>query len=379
MDNSSAEASGMPTSGMAEGAPMGFQDASLTDLPAFKLGNYTDNQAATGTTVIIAPAGVIGACDVRGGGPATRETDLLRPEMAAQEVHAIMLSGGSAFGLAAADGVMRELEARGIGLKFAGMCVPIVPSACIFDLMVGKSDVRPDATFGAAAVAAAFDEGGFSEGNVGAGAGASVGKLLGPERSMKSGLGLCVLRCGNAVLGAVVAVNACGSVVDTNGITVAGASDGNGGVIDADVACALAASALAGTVPGAVNVSTRSNASGMPQQAGARDSDSSADVRAHANTTIGCVFTNIALAKAQAAKVAAMTHDAFARAITPVHTPNDGDTVFCLSSGEVQVGDPVDLAGIMACEAMRQAILRSVRAAKGAYGLPCASDLAAGN
>lgn len=336
-----------------EGIPAAIEPASLADLPAFKLGNATDEAAGTGTTVIVAPAGVIGAVDVRGGGPATRETDLLRPDCAAEQVFAVMLSGGSAFGLAAADGVMGELEQHGIGLAFAGHCVPIVPSACLFDLLVGDSAVRPDASFGRTAVAAALAGEPFREGNVGAGTGASVGKLLGLDRMMKSGLGCQVLRFGEAIVGAVVAVNACGSVVGRAGGAIAGPIGDDGVPMQPQDSLAASLGALR-------------NPRGMGADA------------MSANTTIGCVFTNVKLTKAQAAKVASMTHDAYARAITPVHTPNDGDTAFCLTSGEVEATDPVDMAGILACEAMQEAIYRAIYLAKSAYGLPAATDMRKG-
>lgn len=331
-----------------------LESASIADLPAFRLGNATDASAGTGTTVVVVPHGAIGGVSVRGGGPATRETDLLRPENMVERVFAVMLSGGSAFGLAAADGVMHALEEAGIGLKFSNMCIPIVPSACLFDLMVGDSAVRPDASFGRAAVRAALEGAPFEEGVVGAGTGASVGKLLGPDRSMKSGLGLEIMRFGDIVVGAVVAVNACGCVVDRDGSVIAGMRDEHGCMVASESIVPAALSAL--------------------QQLG--DADAAGETAALANTTIGCIMTNAALTKAQASKVADMTHDAFARAITPVHTPNDGDTVFCLASGEVgNLVDPVSTVGMLACEAMQQAIYRAVRRADEAYGLPAAGTV----
>jgi len=329
----------------------GIERATTADLPAFCLGNATDAQAGTGTTVIVARHGATGGVSVRGGGPATRETDLLRPENMVEQVFAVMLSGGSAFGLAAADGVMQALEEAGIGLKFADMCIPIVPSACLFDLLVGDSNVRPDAAFGRAAVRAALEGAPFEEGIAGAGTGASVGKLLGPDRSMKSGLGLEVLRFGDVIVGAVVAVNACGCVVDRDGSVIAGMRDENGQLL-----------APESIVPAALSVLQQLS-----------DADATGETAAIANTTIGCIMTNAALTKAQASKVADMTHDAFARAIMPVHTPNDGDTVFCLASGEVgNLFDPVSTVGLLACEAMQHAIYRAVRRAGEAYGLPAA-------
>ncbi|MCH4183950.1 MAG: P1 family peptidase [Eggerthellaceae bacterium] len=330
-----------------------FSEASLSDVPAFYLGNETDISDGTGTTVIIAPKGVIAGCDVRGGGPATRETDLLRSENMVHQVHAIMLSGGSAFGLAAADGVMRALDKAGIGLSFAGMHVPIVPSACLFDLALGRSDIRPDAEFGRHAVEHALARDPFERGCVGAGTGASVGKILGFEHAMKSGLGLNVVRYGSLVVGAVVAVNASGSIVDRQGRVIAGARDAHGKLI--------------------------SRADALPYELDAihayGNALTDADKRASENTSIGCVFTNACLTKAQANKVASMTHDAYGRAIYPVHTPNDGDTIFCMASGEVTVPAPVDMVGLLSCVAMREAIYDSVYQATDGYGLPSIQGL----
>ena len=332
------------------------QAASMDDLPAFKLGNWTDGDAGTGTTVVVAPAGALGACDVRGGGPATRETDALRPENMAQEVHAVVLSGGSAFGLAAATGVVEELERAGIGLQFAGMCVPIVPAACLFDLIVGDAHVRPDARFGVRAVQAALSGEPFAQGNFGAGTGASVGKILGMDHAMKSGLGLSVVRFNSLVVGAVVAVNACGTVFDAEGTPLAGIRGKDGAPLSADEALPLILAAL----------------EAMDPRGGSTPFEGEGPGAAVTNTTIGCVMTNAKMTKAQAAKVAAMAHDAFGRAINPVHTPNDGDAIFCLSSREVDVFDSVDTVGMLACKAMRQAICNAVTHAEAAYGLPAA-------
>lgn len=325
-----------------------FQPTTLSSLPAFRCGHATDPDGATGCTVIIAPEGMTCGVDVRGGGPATRETDLLRPENMIELVHAVVLSGGSAFGLAASTGVMDELAERGIGFPLGNARVPIVVGACLFDLLVGKS-AYPDAALGrAAAQAALAGEMPLAEGNVGAGCGATVGKLLGPERAMKSGFGICGLAFGELSAVALVAVNALGSVRDAEGRWIAGCRDGKGGVMDP--LAAFEAAALAEN-------DGRNRAASGPC----------------ANTTIGAVLTNARLTKAQAAKTASIAHDAYARAIKPVHTSNDGDTVFACASGEKEAS--ADLVAVLATEAMQGAIERAVRCAEGAYGLPAACDL----
>ncbi|HIW76182.1 MULTISPECIES: P1 family peptidase [Gordonibacter] len=326
--------------------------ASLTDLSAFHCGHAHNNDAGTGCTVVVAPAGATCGVDVRGGGPATRETDLLRPENMIEAVHAVVLSGGSAFGLAASTGVMEELATRGIGFEVGGARVPIVVGACLFDLLVGEN-AHPDAAMGQAACRAALDAAPgavLAEGNVGAGTGASVGKLLGPERAMKAGFGVCGLRMGEVVACALVAVNALGTVRGADGTWIAGCRNDAGQVMEPLEAFAALASAGAG--------------------AGAE-----AGTAPCTNTTIGVVLTNARLTKAQAKKVSSTTHDAYARAIKPVHTLNDGDTIFTFASGEVDASP--DAVAILATEAMQGAIERAVLTATSAYGLPAASDLPA--
>lgn len=325
-----------------------LQPATLADLPAFRVGHAQDDAAATGCTVIVAPAGAACGVAVRGGGPATRETDLLKPENMIEAVHAVVLSGGSAFGLEASCGVMDALAERGIGFTLGEACVPIVTGACLFDLLVGEPR-HPDKVMGRAAAEAAladgYDGAALPQGNVGAGAGATVGKLGAPQAAMKSGLGWSALRAGEVVVAALVAVNALGHVRAADGSWLAGTRGADGRVMDPLEAFAQAAAAQAA-------------AAGAPVT----------------NTTIGAVLTNARLTKAQATKVASVAHDAYARAIKPVHTMNDGDTVFAFASGEAEA--PVDVVGVMAAEAMEQAIRNAVTAARGACGLPAACDLA---
>lgn len=315
----------------------------IRDIPGIYVGHATNAQAGTGCTVIVCPKGAVGGVDVRGGAPATRETDLLRPEETVQELDAVVLSGGSAYGLAASVGVTEELERRGIGLDVMVCKVPIVSGACLFDLACGDHSVRPDAQMGAAAVADAFDnaDAPLPRGNVGAGTGCTVGKLAGPDHAMKSGLGMDVEKAGELVCGAVSAVNACGDVRDPEtGKAIAGVR-GESGKVGSSVDAMLAMAAQ------------------MPLS--------------RTNTTISCVVTNAKLTKAEATKVAQMSADAYAHAISPTHTTNDGDTIFVMATGEVEA--QVDLVGTLATKALGRAIADGALQAESAYGLPAARDL----
>lgn len=322
-----------------------FERASLADLPAFGVAHETNAKAGTGCTVVVMPQGAVCGADVRGGGPATRETDLLRPENMIQKVHSVVLSGGSAFGLAASTGVMDALAEKRIGFQLGSACVPIVVEACLFDLLVGEN-VFPGHDEGYAAATAALAAweakatgGTLAQGNVGAGCGATVGKLLGPQAAMKGGFGWAGLKVKDLVVAALVAVNACGNVCDRTGRWIAGCHDGAGNVMDPREAVCRAFAAA-----------------------------SAAEDAPCTNTTLGVVLTNARLTKAETTKAASMAHDAYARAIEPVHTMNDGDTIFVAASGEVEAR--MDAVGMMACEAMRDAIVNAVTFAEPAYGLP---------
>lgn len=368
-----------------------------------KIGHASNVEAATGCTVILCEKGATAGVDVRGGGPATRETDLLRPENMVQQIHAVVLSGGSAFGLDAASGVMRWLEERGHGFDVGVAQVPLVCGASLFDLQIGRADVRPDAAMGYAACedAACLDERPVAQGNVGAGTGATVGKLLGPQFSMKAGLGYAPVERGELYVGALVAVNAAGHVVDEAGATLAGTRDPEDVAREyPPVSSVQKDSGSRGlSVPVDVNAAENSSqgaASGMhasarparvlsPEEAFERMLDA-ADAAKEAgkavspfsgNTTIGCVITNATLTKAQATKVSAMVHDAYARAIRPVHTTNDGDTVFTVATGELapdlMAGDSqaiVDTVGVLGTRAMEQAIRSAVMHAEPLCGVP---------
>ncbi len=318
----------------------------LADVAGLRVGHFTDTRRPTGCTVVLAEEGATGGVDVRGGAPATRETDLLDPVKTVSVVHAVLLTGGSAFGLDAATGVMRYLEERGIGVAVGAARVPIVPAAALFDLGVGDGSIRPDAAAGLAAARAATT-GPVAEGSVGAGAGATVGKLFGSERAMRGGLGTASLRLRNgAVVAALVAVNAVGDVVDPEtGVPIAGARSPDGS-----------------RVYGTMRALLEGHAPGAPFSG--------------AHTTIGVVATNVALDKAGATRVARMAHDGLARAINPSHTPWDGDTLFALSTGRLTLETPELVVGPLAAEVVARAIVRAVRLARGLPGLPAATDLA---
>jgi L-aminopeptidase/D-esterase-like protein len=333
----------------------------ITDVPGIKVGHATDKEALTGCTVVLCEDGAVGGVDQRGGAPGTRETDSMQPMHLVQKAHAIVLAGGSAFGLEAATGVMRYLEERGIGYDTLVAKVPIVPAAILFDLAIGDATVRPDAAMGYAACQAAEDAppstghcgelvepSGHSvaEGNVGAGTGATVGKIMGMGQAMKAGLGTASVDLGEGlVVGAIVAVNAFGDVIDPQtGRILAGArsSDGQG---------------FADTL--AVMKSLVSKTS--LEFSGPRD------------TVIGVVATNARLNKEETNKVAQMAQDGLARTVRPAHTMLDGDTFFALATGSIEAD--VNTVGAYAAEVVAEAIVRAVKTAEGVAGLPAWRDL----
>lgn len=325
-----------------------FDSASLHDLDAFGIGHATCAQTGTGCTVFVAPQGAVCGVDVRGAAPATRETDLLKPENMIEKIHAIVLSGGSAFGLEASCGVAETLAAKHIGFSCAGLHVPIVVGASLFDLLLGSYDI-PDKALGKTAAEAAFahltdtHKDKLLQGNVGAATGASVGKWKNFTQAMKTGFGWKCIRAGNIVVAAFVALNAWGCVRDKNGTWIAGLRDANNHISDP-----------LRLVPTALGTSTP-----PPSLC--------------CNTTLGVILTNVQLTKAQATKTASCTHDAYARAIKPVHSQQDGDTIFCFASAHIEASQ--DIVAILACEAMQDAIEQAVYTATSAYGLPAARDL----
>ena len=315
---------------------------SLTDVPGLEVGHAHDAQALTGCTVVLCREGAVAGGCIRGLAPGTRETDLLRPGMLVGKAHAILLTGGSAYGLAAADGVMRYLEEQGIGFDTGVVRVPIVPAAVLFDLALGDPQVRPDAAMGYAACQAASPHE-ARQGNVGAGMGATVGKLFGMGRAMKAGLGTASLRAGRLAVAALVAVNAFGDVLDPQtGTLLAGARTPDGHSL-ADTARALR--------------------SGIVRRA-----------LAWGHTVIGVVATNARLDVAWVNRIAEAAHDGLARVVRPAHTLYDGDTFFALATGAARSALP--LVSDMAAEATALAILNAVWAAEEAGGLPTARSLA---
>ncbi|HEX2541924.1 MAG TPA: P1 family peptidase [Caldimonas sp.] len=340
----------------------------LTAVAGLEVGHFTDPRRPTGCTVVLARAGAVGGVDVRGASPGTRETELLSPINAVDKVHAIVLAGGSAFGLDAAGGVMRWLDERGIGFAVGAspatsgtggagragpITVPIVPAAILFDLWVGDRAIRPDAEAGYAACEAA-STGAIAEGNVGAGAGATVGKLFGIERAMKGGLGTASMLIDGVTVAALVAVNAMGDVVDpASGRVLAGARSADG-------------TRLAGTMSSLRNGE-------LPPRLRTQEAAGEA-------TTLAVVATDAVLTRAEATKVAQMAHDGLARSISPVHTMGDGDVVFALATGASGRRAPPTLVGAFAAEVLAEAVVRAVRAAEGLSGdgvprLPAARDL----
>jgi L-aminopeptidase/D-esterase-like protein len=319
----------------------------ITDVEGIEVGHWTDLEAATGCTAILCREGAVAGVDVRGSAPGTRETDLLRPMNLVHQAHAVVLTGGGAYGLDASSGTMRWLEERSIGFDVGVGVVPIVASAVLFDLAIGRPDVRPDPEAGYAACESASD-GPVAEGCVGAGTGATVGKLLGPPFATKSGIGVASRRIADEItVGALVAVNAFGDVVNpTSGEIIAGPRDPGGA--------------------GFVNTVERLLG------------DLSETMLAFpTNTTLAVVATDAALSKEGANKVAQMAHDGLAQVIRPAHTMLDGDTVFALATGRrAEATADVSALGAVAASVLAEAVLRAVHQATSLAGVPAARDVA---
>ncbi len=314
------------------------------EIPGLRVGHAQDFEAATGCTVVLTPAGAVCGVDQRGGAPGTRETDLLRPMHLVEQVHAVLLTGGSAFGLAAAEGVVRWLEEHNIGFEVGVARVPIVPAAVLFDLTVGRADLRPDMAMGYAACQDAASRSGTDQlGTIGAGTGASVGNILGPSARMKGGLGAAVIELHQDLwVGALFAVNCFGDVIDPqSGQILAGVRK----------------------LPEGTFADTMQLLKEMPQ-----------DFASPGNTVIGVVATNAGLSKEAANKVAQMAHDGLARTVRPAHTMFDGDTIFALATGQGPAAN-VNLIGAFAAEATAQAIVQAVQQATSLVGIPAYRDL----
>lgn len=313
----------------------------ITDVTGIKVGHDQSEQGMTGCTVIICEKGAVTGVDVRGSAPGTRETDLLKPEKQVDKVHGIILSGGSAFGLDAASGVMKYLEEKNIGFDVGVTKVPIVSGAVIFDLNIGDYRIRPDKQMGYKACLNASDVEN-RQGNIGCGLGATVGKILGPDNAMKSGLGSASIRIGDLCVGAIVAVNSFGDVYDYESKEILA------GVINTDNKTLLNTYKL---------MKSQGKVMGFPMK----------------NTTIGVIATNATLTKAHANKVAQMGQNGLARSINPIHTMFDGDTVFAMSTCEVEAD--VNLVGTLASEVMSMAITNAIKHTEGYNGILSWKDI----
>ena len=320
-----------------------MKEISITDIDGIVIGQVENAEAGTGCTVFISKDGMTAGLDVRGGGPASRESELLDPLAAASFIHAIVLSGGSAFGLGTADGVMKYLEEHDIGFDTGIAKVPLVAQADLFDLTVGDPAVRPDAKMGYEAAKIAMESPNYQDGNFGAGCGATVGKIAGMETCMKTGIGSYAISVGDLKVGAVVAVNALGDIYDyETGKKIAGllTEDGKG---------------------------FRDTLSLMAGDTSVKEN------KFTGNTTLGVVMTNAAFNKSQLCKIAGMAHDGYARSIRPVHTSADGDSIYAVATGEVSADQ--DLVGSLGAMVMSEAIKRAVYSAESAYGFKSAKDL----
>lgn len=315
----------------------------LTDITGIKVGHFTSTARPTGCTVILVEKGAVAGVDVRGGAPGTRETDLLDPINTVQMVHGIVLSGGSAFGLDTASGVMRYLEEKSVGFDTKVAYVPIVPAAVIFDLQLGDSKIRPTAADGYEAAKIA-KVGAFALGNVGAGSGATVGKLFGLEHATRGGLGTASIHLGNLIVAALVVVNALGDIIDPQtGSCVAGARSKEGDTL--------------------LDSMTALKNGRRPNILGSQ------------NTTLVVVATNARLTKSEATKLASMSHAGLSRTINPVHTPLDGDTIFALSTGDYPQHVDMITLGALAADVTASAVLKAIQMATAFESIPAAADL----
>ena len=320
-----------------------MREIPITAIENIRIGQAQDTVGATGCTVFICDAGAPAGLDVRGGGPASRESELLKPVAAAQAIHAVLLSGGSAFGLDAAGGVMQYLEERGIGFDVGVTRVPLVCQSGLFDLTVGDCFARPDRKMAYDACVASEHGGNYRDGNYGAGTGCTVGKQRMMPYCMKSGIGSYAVQIGDLQVGAVVAVNALGDVYDHK---------------------------------------TGKIAAGLRTEDGKHLSNTCREMFENyevvenkfvRNTSLGVILTNAAFNKTQLCKIASMTHDGYARAIRPVHSTADGDSIYALSLGTIAADQ--DMVGTLAADVMAEAILRAVASAESAYGYPALRDL----
>lgn len=319
-----------------------MKEIKFTDIDGLKVGHAQNIEAATGCTVIICEEGATAGVDVRGGAPGTRETDLLDPQNLVDKIHAVMLSGGSAFGLDAASGAMKYLEEKDIGFDVQVTKVPIVCSAVLFDLVLGDHRIRPDLEMGYRACENATNKE-CPNGNIGAGIGATVGKFLGIERAMKGGLGSYAIQIGELKVGSIVAVNALGDIIDPyTGEILAGLLDEN-----------------------------RENLVGTEDTMAAKYSERKNVFSG--NTTIGVVATNGTFTKSQANKLASMSHNGYGRTMRPAHSIFDGDTIFTMATGKIEAD--INVVGFLAARTMEMAVINAIKSAKSAYGFKAYEDL----
>lgn len=318
-----------------------MNEISVYDIEGFKIGHVEDLAAATGCSVIICEKGAVAGVDVRGGAPGTRETDLLDPVNLVQRIHSVVLAGGSAFGLDASSGVMKYLEEKGIGFDAGETKVPIVSSAVLFDLGIGSSKLRPDKVMGYSACLKSENNLKYNDGNIGAGSGATIGKIAGPVFSMKGGLGTFALQVGDLKIGSLVAVNCLGDVYE-NGKIIGGA------------------------------LSTDKKSFIDTEKVMIEKYDKSKNLFS-GNTTIGVVITNAKINKSEAKKIASMAHNGYGRAIRPAHTMFDGDTIFVMSTCEVDCD--LSTLGSLASIVIEKSIISGVKNADSLCGYPCYNEL----
>lgn len=323
-----------------------MKEIKITDIENIKIGNAENKEAATGCTVIICERGAVIGLDVRGGGPASRESELTKARASTDIAHAVLLSGGSAFGLDASGGVMKYLEERNIGFDVGVTKVPLVCQSCIFDLRIGDYKIRPDVNMGYEACVNAQNNN-PKMGNYGAGTGASVGKILGADYAMKSGLGFYAVQVDDVKIGAVVSVNAFGDVYDyDNGKMIAGLLNEN-------------KNGFRSSEEELIKITQNDNLSFISNT--------------KENTTIGAIITNAKFTKSQMGKIASMAHNGFARAIKPVHTTLDGDSIYSMSVGDIEAN--LDAVGTIAAIVMGRAINNAVKSAEASHGFKCYNDI----
>ena len=355
--------------------PETMKEIAIQDIASVRIGQAEDPEGGTGCTVLICEDGMCAGLDIRGGGPASRDTHLLDPQAAAQIIHGIVLGGGSAFGLGAANGVMQYLQEHDIGFDVAVTKVPLVCQSDLFDLTVADVSARPDAAMGYEAARRAMEEPNYKDGNFGAGCGATVGKLCGMETCMKTGIGSYAVQIGSLQIGAIVALNALGDVYDwETSEKIAGLlTEDKQGFRDTVEILMQNIESVENRFTEHAAEAEGAGGSAAPGADGTTDGPAPGADGFVGNTTLGVVITNGAFTKSQLCKIASMAHNGYARSIRPVHTTADGDSIYAVSAGQVDADQ--DLVGTLAAEVMSEAIKRAVFSADSAYGFLAAKDL----